>query len=53
MQGDKVAKITLVIGVYWFLAISMIFVNKWLLGNVGQRDISLVIAWIQVLSTII
>ena len=47
-------RIIAVVAAYWFISICMVFINKYLVGDShDQTDISLFIAWMQCLITVI
>lgn len=49
----EVAKITTVVLTYWTISITMVFANKYLVGEKSTVDISLFVAWIQCIVTVL
>jgi len=48
----EVFKIALVVAAYWTTSISMVFANKYLVGERHTSDISLFVSWFQCLMTV-
>ena len=48
----QVFKIASVVAAYWTTSISMVFANKYLVGERNTNDISLFVSWFQCLMTV-
>ncbi|KAK3104933.1 hypothetical protein FSP39_013449, partial [Pinctada imbricata] len=52
-ESRGVVQVVVVIALYWTVSISMVFVNKYILGGrFGNEDLSIFVAWYQSLSAI-
>jgi len=49
----EVFRIALVVAAYWTTSISMVFANKYLVGERHTSDISLFVSWFQCLMTVL
>jgi len=48
----QVFKIAVVVAAYWTVSISMVFANKYLVGERHTADISLFVSWFQCIMTV-
>ena len=52
-KRSNIFKVVIVVLSYWIISISMVFFNKFLLGNRKDDDISLFVTWLQCVITFI
>lgn len=48
----EVARVAVVVLSYWTISISMVFANKYLVGEKSSVDISLFVSWVQCIATV-
>ena len=53
MTPAEFLKIFLVVLTYWFISISLVFANKFLVGNKSTNDVSIFVAWMQCIITVL
>ncbi|ESN91861.1 hypothetical protein HELRODRAFT_182038 [Helobdella robusta] len=50
-EKASITKIAVVVLSYWVISISMVFANKYLVGNINDNNISLFVSWVQCIIT--
>ena len=53
MTPAEFLKIFVVVLTYWFISISLVFANKFLVGNKSTHDVSIFVAWMQCIITVL
>ena len=52
-MASESLKIFVVVVTYWFISISLVFANKYLVGNKNSYDVSIFVAWMQCMVTVL